>query len=74
MPEQVGSMKVCEVSVGLSVNALLWEGVDRAHTCHNGGLGKWTVTALPCLKSKIRWEQAPDIHDRLTPVGGKGKG
>ena len=29
--------------------------------------------ALPCLKSKILWEEAPNIHDRITPVCGKLK-
>ena len=27
--------------------------------------------ALPCLRSKILWEEAPNIHDRITPGGGK---
>ena len=31
-------------------------------------------TALARLRSKFLWEEAPNIHDRITPVGGKLKG
>ena len=32
------------------------------------------MTALPCLRSKILREEAPNINDRITPIGVKQKG